>query len=192
MRGVQFATQEINQQGGVLGRELELHIETDSKSSEKSHEIAERMSKNLKIRAVVGMQPSVSTIPVTYTYEGSNIVYLAISATNNPTSFSLAGNCREFDFFGGNGGAVFEGQDCTTGVTKQVSVSSGQLRRMCFFIGTVSKIGGTDDATFTDIGGCSSDSIPDGMIFTQDTGTISGVPTEPGCFDGGYNCVVSI
>jgi hypothetical protein len=114
--------------------------------------------------------------------ENDNFVF-SISATNNPTSFSLAGNCREFDLFGGNGGAVFEGQDCTTGVTKQVSVSSGQLRRMCFFIGTVSKIGGADDATFTDIGGCSSDSIPDGMIFTQDTGTISGVPTEPGDFD---------
>jgi hypothetical protein len=66
---------------------------------------------------------------------------LAITATNNPTAFQSAGNCKEYELFGGNG-AVFQGEDCTTGITKQFFVSSGQTVNFCLFVGTVSKVGG--------------------------------------------------
>jgi len=107
---------------------------------------------------------------------------LAITATNNPTSFQSAGNCREFELFGGNGGAVFQGEDCNTGITKQLSVSSGQIRSVCLFTGTVSKVGGASDATFTDMGGCVTNALPNGLVISED-GLITGTPTEPGDFN---------
>ena len=107
---------------------------------------------------------------------------LFISATNNPTSFEAAGNCREFELFGGTGGAVFQGDDCTTGITKQFFISSNETTNICLFVGTVSKVGGASDATFTDLSGCTRDSLPEGLTLTRE-GAIVGTPTEPGDFN---------
>ncbi|NJO17431.1 MAG: ABC transporter substrate-binding protein [Thioploca sp.] len=87
--GVKLAVEEINNQNGILGRKLAIHKEyiernnLEGKSLDKSREIAERMRNNEKIRAVIGRQSSSLTIPFTYVYESSNIVYFAVSATNN-------------------------------------------------------------------------------------------------------------
>ncbi|BAP57071.1 extracellular ligand-binding receptor [Thioploca ingrica] len=83
LNGLKLAVEEINDQDGVLGRKLAIHIETSSMDLDKSREIAKRMRDNEKIRAVIGRQTSSLTIPFSYAYEKSNIVYLAVSATNN-------------------------------------------------------------------------------------------------------------
>ena len=117
-----------------------------------------------------------------YINEGEDIS-IFLSATNNPTSFSAAGNCREYEFFGGSTGAVFQAQDCTTGLLKQFSLSVNQELTACFFIGSVSKIGGANDATFTDVGGCVTNAIPDGLTFSESTGQLQGSPLESGRFE---------
>lgn len=109
-------------------------------------------------------------------------VSLTIQATNNPFSFAAAGNCREFSLFGGSGGAVFSGQDCKTGLTKQVFVSTNETITMCFFLNSVFKFAGSADATFEDIGGCIDTALPDGIVFETLTGTLSGTPTQSGNF----------
>ena len=109
-------------------------------------------------------------------------VSLTIQATNNPISFAAAGNCREFSLFGGSGGAVFSGQDCKTGLTKQVFVSTNETITMCFFLNSVFKFAGATDATFADIGGCVDTALPEGLVFETLTGTLSGTPTQSGNF----------
>lgn len=109
-------------------------------------------------------------------------VSLSIQATNNPFSFEAAGSCREFSMFGGNGGAVFAGQDCKTGLEKQVFVSSNETITMCFFLDSVYKVAGASDATFEDIGGCIDSALPDGIVFEGLTGTLSGAATVAGNF----------
>ena len=109
-------------------------------------------------------------------------VSFSIQATNNPISFAAAGNCREFSMFGGNGGAVFAGQDCKTGLEKQVFVSTNETLVMCFFLNSVYKVAGADDATFLDTGGCIDTALPEGLSFEPLTGIISGSPTQSGNF----------
>lgn len=110
-------------------------------------------------------------------------ISISISATNNPTSFDFGGDCKEFEFFGGNGGAVFQGTDCTTGLVKSFSVSSNETVRHCYFVGSVSKLGGASDASYTQIGGCSTNALPDGLQFSPLSGLIYGTPTEYGEFE---------
>ncbi len=89
LNGVKLAVEEINKPNGILGRKLAIYKEyiernkLERKSLDKSREIAERMRNNEKIRAIIGRQSSSLTIPFTYVYESSNIVYFAVSATNN-------------------------------------------------------------------------------------------------------------
>lgn len=108
-------------------------------------------------------------------------VEFTIQATNNPISYAVGGNCREFSLFGGSGGAVFAGEDCKTGLEKQVFVSTDETIEMCFFLNSVYKVAGAANATFEDIGGCSQ-SLPDGLVFEPLTGIISGVPAVSGNF----------
>ena len=109
-------------------------------------------------------------------------VELTIQATNNPFSFASAGNCREFTLFGGSGGAVFAGQDCKTGLEKQVFVSTNETINMCFFLNSVYKVAGSEDAVFEDIGGCTETALPEGLVFEPLTGILSGSPTQAGNF----------
>lgn len=83
-QGLDLALEEINNRdGGVLGRELELHFRITNGDLDASRKYAEEMRDDPKIRGVVGRQFSSNTIPVVYVYDNSDIIYLAISATNN-------------------------------------------------------------------------------------------------------------
>jgi len=82
IQGLNLGRDEINQKGGVLGRTFKTHLFITHGDLNKSRKIAEKISADTRIRAVIGRQFSSNLIPVTYIYEKSNIVYLAVSATN--------------------------------------------------------------------------------------------------------------
>jgi hypothetical protein len=109
-------------------------------------------------------------------------IELQISATNNPTLYEAAGNCKEYSLYGGSNGAVFQGTECDTGLVKQYFVSSQETISICLFIGSVSKVGGSDDASFSELGGCTSESLPEG-IELNDNGILSGAAKQPGDFN---------
>ncbi len=111
--------------------------------------------------------------------EGSNAAF-TISATNNPYLYAAAGNCREFALNGGQGGAVFSGQDCVTGIVKSIFVAANTTINKCFWIDSVYATISSDGSSFTDIGGCTDLSLPPGMAFNPSTGMISGIPSKPG------------
>lgn len=82
-QGLELAIDQVNEQGGVLGRKLVTHQDISGGDLRKSRQIADKMSADTRIRVVVGRDLSTATIPVTAVYESSDIVYLAVSATNN-------------------------------------------------------------------------------------------------------------
>lgn len=82
INGVRLAVEEINQDQGILGRKLVIHEYLTKGQLYYSRKAADRFKKDIRIRVVIGRQSSSSTIPVTYQYEKSGIVYLAASATN--------------------------------------------------------------------------------------------------------------
>ena len=109
---------------------------------------------------------------------GGGVGLLGEGASGAGGAGSLSGGSST----GGTGGAVFQGQDCNTGITKQFFISTNETRNICLFIGTVSKVGGASDATFTDLSGCTTDSLPEGLTLTKE-GSIIGEPSQPGDFD---------
>jgi hypothetical protein len=112
--------------------------------------------------------------------ESVSVIFPSI---NNPISFEASGNCREFIFFGGSGGAVFSGVNCESGVTKEFSVSSNGSVSRCFFVSSPTLVAGSSDATITDNGGCTEGKLPDGLEFISETGEIIGVPNQVGVFN---------
>ncbi len=81
-QGVRMAIEQINQEGGVLGRSLEAveyskHVDVDE-----SKEIAYEVIENTSLVAVIGAQTSEKTKPVTKIYERGGIFNLITSATN--------------------------------------------------------------------------------------------------------------
>lgn len=121
-------------------------------------------------------------------------VSFKISASNNPTSYSLSSNCHDFILTGGNTGAVFSGDRCSDGATITVSVSANETVSYGFEVGSVSKLIGDSLATFTDNGPCISCILPQGLTFDSSTGFIAGIPTEKGEFNVSVvatNCINS-
>lgn len=82
-RGLELAINEINDQGGVLGRKLVIHQEISGGDVRKSRQIADKMSADTRIRMMIGSDFSTATIPVSAVYESSDIVYLTVFATSN-------------------------------------------------------------------------------------------------------------
>ena len=122
--------------------------------------------------------PVVEQVSIQLT-QGDNVAFV-IKATNNPYLFTISGNCREFSFNGGQGGAVFSGQDCVTGITKSVFVSANQTITKCFWIDSVYSLISSSGSSFVDVGGCIDSSIPPGLAFDPNSGMISGIPSLPG------------
>ncbi|MCP4701829.1 MAG: amino acid ABC transporter substrate-binding protein, partial [Gammaproteobacteria bacterium] len=81
LQGVNLAVKEINNKGGVLGRDLVMVKEATKTNANKSRAFAEKMRDDPKFRAVIGSQSSKNSIPITSVYEKSHLVYLVTSAT---------------------------------------------------------------------------------------------------------------
>ena len=92
--GITLAIEEINQEGGILGRNLRFLYHDDEGDLRKGQKIARVLARNHDIVAVVGHLYSSVAIPVSITYEKSGIVFITPWATQ-PSLTKYAG---EFTF----------------------------------------------------------------------------------------------
>lgn len=132
---------------------------------------------------------------------GSN-VSIKVSATNNPTSYSLVTTCTNFTLYGGSDGAVFYGANCETGYYETFPVSAYSTATKCFTAGTVTKLSGSADATLEATAACGETSLPSGLVFDSTSGFLSGLVTGQGqykatfnatnCFGTGPNTTINI
>ena len=80
LNGISLAVDEINQAGGIMGRQLET-ITYDA-TEDNAQAAAVKIAKNEDIVAVVGHHTSTSAIKASITYEENGILFLAPSSTN--------------------------------------------------------------------------------------------------------------
>ncbi len=83
LEGVKLALEELNQQGGVLGRKISPLFYDDEGDIEKGLDLSEKIADNLNIIAVVGHRYSDVAIPASITYEENGIVFISHGATNS-------------------------------------------------------------------------------------------------------------
>lgn len=80
LNGIALAVEQINQAGGIMGKELNtVHYNTIDASA---HEVAKKIAQHRDIVAVIGHYTSTEAIKASITYEENGIIFLAPSATN--------------------------------------------------------------------------------------------------------------
>ncbi|MCP4403556.1 MAG: ABC transporter substrate-binding protein, partial [bacterium] len=77
LEGVEFAVNEINQRGGVLGRKLETRIYDDKGDDNRGWEIAKELADNVEVTAVVGHLSSSVAISASIVYEKAELLFLS-------------------------------------------------------------------------------------------------------------------
>lgn len=93
----EIAVQDINEKGGVLGRQVELVREDSKGDSKEAVELAKKMVDNKDIVAVLGPMTSAEAIACSPIFDEGGLVELAPVASNNeyavmsPWSFTVAG-----------------------------------------------------------------------------------------------------
>lgn len=93
-QGVELAAEEINGQGGVLGRRLRLVKENDEASLAKGRLIAQQFSENLDMVAVIGHLNSYIALPASSMYQSAGLLYLTPGASDY--QINLQGNSLVF------------------------------------------------------------------------------------------------
>lgn len=79
--GIDLAVREINENGGINGRELKLLKADDGAELEKGLKIAQSFAENKEIRAVIGHRNSFISIPASAIYEQAGLVMLSPAST---------------------------------------------------------------------------------------------------------------
>lgn len=79
--GIDLAVKEINENGGINGRELKLLKADDGAELEKGLKIAQSFAENQAIRAVIGHRNSFISIPASTIYEQAGLVMLSPAST---------------------------------------------------------------------------------------------------------------
>jgi len=80
--GVELAVEQINHEGGVLGRKIRTIGFDDRGDIETGQKIAREFAQNSNVIAVIGHQFSAVAIPAAITYSQSGILYISHGATN--------------------------------------------------------------------------------------------------------------
>ncbi|MDM8540619.1 ABC transporter substrate-binding protein [Desulfococcaceae bacterium HSG9] len=80
--GVTMALEELNKEGGVLGRKLRPIFEDDTGNAQVGREIAKNFAKNPDVVAVIGHRWSSVAIPASIIYEASGIVLISPGASD--------------------------------------------------------------------------------------------------------------
>ena len=82
LQGIQLAIEEINEEGGVLGRKMRPIIYDDNGERAEGQEIARKLSGNPDVIAVVGHYYSSVAVPVSITYNKNGILFISPGATH--------------------------------------------------------------------------------------------------------------
>lgn len=80
-QGMIMAVEEINQEGGVLGRKLKIVYRDDQESVSKGRMVAQRFADNPNVVAVIGHLQSFITLPAAAIYDRAGLLLLAPSST---------------------------------------------------------------------------------------------------------------
>lgn len=80
--GVELAVNEINENGGVLERQIEIVKRDDQATVTKGLEIAQEFAENEKITAVIGHRNSYVSIPVSSIYERAGVLMLSPASSS--------------------------------------------------------------------------------------------------------------
>ena len=80
--GVELAVNEINENGGVLDRQIEILKKDDQATVTKGLEIAQEFAENEKITAVIGHRNSYVSIPVSSIYERAGVLMLSPASSS--------------------------------------------------------------------------------------------------------------
>jgi branched-chain amino acid transport system substrate-binding protein len=80
--GLELALAEINAQGGVRGRKLQLRRDDDNGSVDDGRMIAQRLANDPAVVAVIGHLQSYVTIPASAIYDDADVLLLAPAATD--------------------------------------------------------------------------------------------------------------
>lgn len=83
LQGLEMALQEINEGGGIQGREVRLHYAPTDGSIVDARRVAERLQRDTSIVSVIGFQSSATSTLAAVLYERSNMVYLITAAVKN-------------------------------------------------------------------------------------------------------------
>ncbi|KPA12087.1 Bacterial extracellular solute-binding protein, family 5 [Candidatus Magnetomorum sp. HK-1] len=82
VEGVNMAIDEINKQGGIIGKKIHPIFYDDKRNLKIGHDIAKKLSSNPDIVAVVGHRYSSIAIPVSIIYENNGILFISTGASN--------------------------------------------------------------------------------------------------------------
>ncbi len=92
--GVALAVEEINQEGGLFGRKIKPVFYDDRRNLRTAQKIADKISADKDIVAVVGHRDSDIAIPLSVTYEKEGILFISPGATD--PSFTAYGGSYTF------------------------------------------------------------------------------------------------
>ena len=79
--GVQLAVDEVNRRGGLLGRPLELLVESGAGDFDTVRDTVRRLAANPRVTAVLGHRSSSVAVPASVVYEQTRILFLPPFAT---------------------------------------------------------------------------------------------------------------
>lgn len=81
-QGIELATEEINAQGGILGRPVHIIKEDDEASLAKGRLIAQQFAENHDMVAVIGHLNSYIALPASSMYQAAGLLYLTPGASD--------------------------------------------------------------------------------------------------------------
>lgn len=98
VNGIEFAVKEINEKGGVLGKQIEL-VKVDNKSSgEEAANVSSRLATRDNVVAILGPATSGNTKSALPPAEENKVPLISASATADDVTLDANGNVRQYVF----------------------------------------------------------------------------------------------
>lgn len=98
-KGAQLAVKQINEAGGILGKQLELIVADNASKSEEATQVAQQLITNDKVVTIIGASTSTNTLGIVPVAQEKGIPLVAVGATNPKiTVDERSGNVNEWVF----------------------------------------------------------------------------------------------